>query len=119
MDSSSNSGHVNHSLKVNVPAREGQVSMSFARGGAREGAGRKPIGETRKVSITLAPELWRRLERECEQQSRSRSEWLRSLIEDALTAAAEQPPQPAPPLMPPQQQAPPVSSESRQDAQQQ
>lgn len=37
--------------------KEGQVTLSL-RGGKREGAGRKAIGVTRKVSITLSEEIW-------------------------------------------------------------
>ncbi|MEK5251553.1 hypothetical protein MKX66_29065 [Bacillus sp. FSL R9-9530] len=36
------------------------------RGGKREGAGRKVIGVTRKVSLTLPTELWSEIEFLCE-----------------------------------------------------
>lgn len=36
------------------------------RGGKREGAGRKAIGVTRKVSLTLPTELWSEIEFLCE-----------------------------------------------------
>jgi hypothetical protein len=36
----------------------------MARGGKREGAGRKAVGVTKKVSLTLTEEQWERLEKE-------------------------------------------------------
>lgn len=76
-------------LKVNVPAEEGQLSLMFTRGGARVGAGRKAMGETRKVSLTLASELWSQMDKQCEVHGCSRSEWLRGVIEQALAAKPE------------------------------
>ncbi|WP_245585815.1 ribbon-helix-helix protein, CopG family [Paenibacillus pinihumi] len=70
-----------HRIKVDVSNKEGQLGFVFNKGGLREGAGRKAIGVTKKVSLTLAEELWEKLEASCEQQGQSRSELLRSLIE--------------------------------------
>lgn len=54
------------------------------RGGLRQGAGRKPIGETRKVSLTLPKECWDEIDRYCSRGDYSISEVLRSIIEDNL-----------------------------------
>lgn len=51
------------------------------RGGKREGAGRKAIGETRKVSLTLSPEMWGVIESICEDENSSQSKVLRNVIE--------------------------------------
>jgi hypothetical protein len=48
------------------------------RGGFREGAGRKPVGETKKVSISLPDGDWERFDEV--RGDRSRSEFLRELI---------------------------------------
>ena len=71
-------------IKLGVPREEGQLSMLFARGGPREGAGRKAIGETRKVSLTLPAAAWAALEERCARQSSSKSELLRALILEGL-----------------------------------
>ncbi|MBD2869354.1 ribbon-helix-helix domain-containing protein [Paenibacillus arenilitoris] len=71
-------------LKLGVPATEGQLSMMFARGGPREGAGRKGIGETRKVSVTLTKETWSAFEQRCGELGCSKSELFRGLIESYL-----------------------------------
>ncbi|MGY4762696.1 hypothetical protein ACVNS2_24255 [Paenibacillus caseinilyticus] len=73
------------SMKLGEPERDGQLSMRFARGGPRRGAGRKGIGETKKISLTLAPATWEELERRCGEAGVSRSELLRSIIEAVLT----------------------------------
>jgi hypothetical protein len=67
-------------IKLIVPKREGQISAMFSRGGPREGAGRKGIGETRKVSVTLPGPAWEELDRRCAEQRMSRSELIRELI---------------------------------------
>jgi hypothetical protein len=53
-------------------------------GGARTGAGRKPIGITRKISLTLPEEYWEEIDRCCGKGNYSVSEVLRSIIEDNL-----------------------------------
>jgi hypothetical protein len=45
-------------IQVNVPDQQGQATFKLARGGVRGGAGRKKIGITVKVSITLQQEEW-------------------------------------------------------------
>lgn len=72
-------------LKLGIPKNEGQLSMMFTRGGPREGAGRKSIGKTKKVSLTLSQEIWDELDKRCSQQHCSRSELLRGMIESCLT----------------------------------
>lgn len=54
------------------------------RGGSRKGAGRKPIGTTRKISLTLPQECWEEIDRYCHKGDYSISEVLRSIIEDNL-----------------------------------
>ncbi|MCR8642215.1 ribbon-helix-helix protein, CopG family [Paenibacillus sp. N1-5-1-14] len=72
------------SIKVGVPTEEGQISILFSRGGPREGAGRKPIGVTKKVSLTLSQEMWDELDKRRKELSCSQSELLRQLIESTL-----------------------------------
>lgn len=71
-------------MKLNVPQEEGQLSLMFTRGGPRNGAGRRAIGETKKVSLTLSNAAWTEIEARCEAQQCSRSEVLRVLIESSL-----------------------------------
>ncbi|WP_141501839.1 ribbon-helix-helix domain-containing protein [Paenibacillus luteus] len=68
-------------MKIAVPQDEGQLSMMFSRGGPRAGAGRKGIGETKKVSLTLTKEIWDELEKQCAASELSRSEAIRRIIE--------------------------------------
>lgn len=68
-------------IKLGVPGQEGQVSFVFSRGGSREGAGRKAIGETKKISLTLSREVWNQLEQCCAAGNASRSEVIREMIE--------------------------------------
>lgn len=67
-----------------VPASGEKVSKQ---GGARTGAGRKPIGVTRKISLTLPEECWKEIDRCCGRGDYSVSEVLRSMIEDSLHKA--------------------------------
>ncbi|MFU1795215.1 hypothetical protein ACM1RC_15215 [Paenibacillus azoreducens] len=59
-------------------------SQARNRGGIRKGAGRKPIGITRKISLTLPKERWDEIDRLCHKSDYSVSEILRSIIEDNL-----------------------------------
>lgn len=68
-------------VKLGVPHQEGQLSMMFPRGGPREGAGRKAIGETKKISLTLSKEAWQEIENQCSELDKSRSELLREILE--------------------------------------
>jgi hypothetical protein len=68
-------------VKVGVSTKDGQLGFVFTRGGLREGAGRKGIGVTKKVSLTLTEELWQEIEGACEGQNVSRSQWFRSIVE--------------------------------------
>jgi metal-responsive CopG/Arc/MetJ family transcriptional regulator len=54
------------------------------RGGKREGAGRKAIGETRKVSLTLPTELWSEIEFLCEYDGESQSKVIRKMLEKQI-----------------------------------
>ncbi|MFC4102494.1 ribbon-helix-helix domain-containing protein [Paenibacillus xanthanilyticus] len=68
-------------IKVSVSNKDGQLGFSFSRGGLREGAGRKGIGVTKKVSLTLTEELWEKLEKQGAEHHQSRSEVIRNLIQ--------------------------------------
>jgi hypothetical protein len=71
----------NNRIKLGVPNEEGQLSIMFARGGPRKGAGRKGIGTTKKVSLTLPEALWDKIE-ECRNSAcGSQSEVIRGMIE--------------------------------------
>ncbi|MNC38877.1 hypothetical protein D3C75_875080 [compost metagenome] len=61
--------------------------LSKKHGGARAGAGRKPMGVTRKISLTLPEEYWDEIDRCCGKGDYSVSEVLRSIIEDNLHKA--------------------------------
>ncbi|WP_169083009.1 CopG family transcriptional regulator [Paenibacillus sp. PL91] len=71
-------------IKIAVPEHEGQVSIMFSRGGPRAGAGRKGIGETKKISLTLTKEVWDELENRCNESGLSRSEVIRGILEFSL-----------------------------------
>ncbi|AWB44710.1 hypothetical protein DCC85_11110 [Paenibacillus sp. CAA11] len=64
--------------------KEGTDCTASRRGGNRKGAGRKPIGVTRKISLTLPQECWDEIDRYCYRGDYSISEVLRSIIEDNL-----------------------------------
>jgi len=57
------------------------------KGGYRKGAGRKPIGITRKISLTLPQACWAEIDRCCHRGDHSISEVIRSIIEDNLSNA--------------------------------
>ncbi|MCM3634927.1 MULTISPECIES: ribbon-helix-helix domain-containing protein [Paenibacillus] len=59
-------------------------SLASKMGGARKGAGRKPIGVTRKLSLTLPQQCWEEIDRYCQRGDYSVSEVLRAIIEDHL-----------------------------------
>lgn len=62
---------------------EDPVKYKVNHGGLREGSGRKVIGETQKVSITLPHGDWERLDKLRGKQTRSA--FLRELILDKLS----------------------------------
>ncbi|MDO3409744.1 ribbon-helix-helix protein, CopG family [Saccharibacillus sp. CPCC 101409] len=68
-------------IKVDVSNKQGQLGFVFTKGGLREGAGRKSIGVTKKVSLTLTEEIWEKIEAEREEHNQSRSEIIRSILE--------------------------------------
>ncbi|GBF73657.1 hypothetical protein PA598K_01965 [Paenibacillus sp. 598K] len=72
-------------VKVGVSNKEGQLGFVFARGGLREGAGRKRIGITRKVSLTLPEALWNTIETLSQEAGVSRSEAIRQLLEASVS----------------------------------
>lgn len=71
-------------IKVVIPDKEGQLLFTFSRGGPRVGAGRKAIGVTKKVSLTLPNDTWDEIEKLCADNDCSRSELLRGVIESVL-----------------------------------
>ncbi len=75
----------NEKIKLGTPRNDGQLSMIFNKGGAREGAGRKRLGITKKVSLTLPEELWETLQAVCTENNTSQSEVLRSIISSYFT----------------------------------
>lgn len=68
-------------IKIGVSNKEGQLGFLPTKGGLREGAGRKGIGVTKKVSLTLTEEIWTKLEEHCTNHQLSRSEALRHILE--------------------------------------
>lgn len=52
-----------------------------SRGGRRVGAGRKGLGKTKKVSLTLSEDTWKMIEERIKETKKSQSEILRELIE--------------------------------------
>jgi hypothetical protein len=70
-----------------IEQKSGQTAMSF-RGGARPGAGRKRIGTTRTIKLTLPDELWAILDREP-----SASEGIRKILADYLPTSGRGSPQ--------------------------
>lgn len=70
-----------NNIKLGVPNKDGQLSIMFSKGGAREGAGRKGFGETKKVSLTLSSEIWDKIQEHCTDNKSSKSEFIREMIE--------------------------------------
>lgn len=53
-------------------------------GGARDGAGRKPIGESKTISLTLSKEAWEWLDESIANgHAASRSELIRNIVHSA------------------------------------
>ena len=71
----------NNKIKIGISNKEGQLGLLSTRGGLREGAGRKKIGTTKKVSLTLREEIWGKVDQHCAEQKLSRSEVIRNIIE--------------------------------------
>ncbi|MBB6672014.1 ribbon-helix-helix domain-containing protein [Cohnella nanjingensis] len=68
-------------FKVGVSNKDGQLGFLYSRGGLREGAGRKSIGATKKISLTLPDDIWEKLEKQGIEHRMSRSEVLRQILE--------------------------------------
>lgn len=68
-------------IKIGISNKEGQLGFMPTRGGFREGAGRKSIGLTKKVSLTLTDQVWDKVEKQCSDHKLSRSEVIRNIIE--------------------------------------
>jgi predicted DNA-binding protein len=54
------------------------------RGGKREGAGRKRIGTTKQITLTLPDSLWEQLEKRCIKDGKKQAEWLREIVEKSI-----------------------------------
>lgn len=78
----------NDEIKLIVPKREGQISALFSRGGPRDGAGRKAIGQTKKLSLTLPEPSWAELERQCAERGWSKSEFIRHMLLERFAQTA-------------------------------
>lgn len=76
----------NSDIKVGVSNKEGQLGFLFNKGGLREGAGRKSIGVTKKVSLTLTEEMWEQFEKHCAELEISRSEAIRTMMEQYFSS---------------------------------
>lgn len=50
----------------------------------KSNAGRKTLGETRKVSITLPPELWKEIDKIAEQPKWNQSKVFRQMVENVF-----------------------------------
>lgn len=72
---------MDNKIKVGVNNKEGQLGFIFSKGGLREGAGRKNIGVTKKISLTLTEDMWDKIEKHCTDNNQSRSEAIRNMIE--------------------------------------
>ncbi|NMO94288.1 ribbon-helix-helix domain-containing protein [Paenibacillus lemnae] len=70
-----------NTVKVGVSNKEGQLGFMFTRGGIREGSGRKSIGVTKKISLTLPEELWAEIEKHGTEHQQSRSEVIRNILD--------------------------------------
>lgn len=68
-------------VKVGISNKEGQLGFIFTKGGLREGSGRKRIGVTKKVSLTLTEEIWDKIEASCTDNNLSRSEVIRTILD--------------------------------------
>ncbi|RXZ79237.1 hypothetical protein EBB07_23890 [Paenibacillaceae bacterium] len=71
----------NELIQHNAAAAPGAKA---SRGGNRSGAGRKAIGVTRKISLTLPEKHWEEIDRRCDRGDYFVSEIIRSIIEDYL-----------------------------------
>lgn len=71
----------NKKINIGVANKEGQLGFLFSKGGLREGAGRKNIGVTKKISLTLTSEVWESIEAQCTDKKQSRSEVIRNILE--------------------------------------
>ncbi|MNJ44692.1 hypothetical protein D3C77_397510 [compost metagenome] len=74
-------------MSMDIPNNDdiaGKKVSNAQKGGRRPGAGRKPIGVTRKISLTLPPAFWAEIDRRCYNSDYSISEIIRSIVEDYL-----------------------------------
>lgn len=54
------------------------------KGGKREGAGRKRIGKSKQIVLTLPDEAWEALERKLNREGKKQAEFIRELVEKAI-----------------------------------
>lgn len=65
-----------NSFDVKVPEEAGQLNLIISRGGYRQGSGRKRIGVTKTIKLTLSEEDWNLIS----QCGESSSEAIRNII---------------------------------------
>lgn len=70
----------NDKISIGTPRQDGQLSILFNKGGARNGAGKKRLGITKKTSLTLSEEIWGEIDLYCKENKTSQSEALRNII---------------------------------------
>lgn len=61
---------------------KGDDPIKTTHGGKRMGAGRKPIGISKTLSLTLDEETWEQIDQDKQKQNKSQSAILREIIED-------------------------------------
>jgi hypothetical protein len=76
--------------KLFIPNTEGQLSLLLTKGGPRTGAGRKRIGITKKVSLTLTKDVWEQIEHVIASNQTTKSDFIRKLIEQHFTSAHDE-----------------------------
>lgn len=71
----------NQNQNGNEILEKSNLIQKSSRGGRRVGAGRKGLGKTKKVSLTLSEDTWKMIEERIKETNKSQSEILRELIE--------------------------------------
>ncbi|MFC5406566.1 hypothetical protein [Cohnella soli] len=70
----------NNEPRLGIPRNDGQLSIILNKGGARSGSGKKRLGLTKKTSLTLTEDIWKKIESYCKEHKISQSEALRNMI---------------------------------------
>jgi len=72
-----------------VAAATGEPAATSKRGGRRPGAGRKRIGETRRLSLTLPPDWWETIDAITRRDGRPYADVIRELLHAHLSGGDE------------------------------